>query len=189
MHQRRLHVVLAMAVATLALTSCSSSSSPLSTAPSTQCAAKPNGALCLKIIDVGKVVGDVIGYLGDGGSSLSGKTWRLALERFSCDPGTQVQPACAPSATYPGMTQHGLMKPDTFCKDQHGATITAPPGCHDALMEAVGTDGAWSGFAVPTQGLTFPASTWLCISEQVLVAGTWQSVNTTSPLRACHQVG
>lgn len=189
MHQRRLHLVLAVAVATLVLTSCSSSSLPFSPGLSTQCAAKPNGALCLKIIDVGKVVGDVIGYVGDSGTSLSGKTWRIALSRFGCDPGTGARPACTPSVTYPSKSRHGLIPRTTYCKDQNGATITAPPGCHDSLLELLGSDGDFAGFSLRPNGLTFPAGTWLCISEQVLVAGRWQPVTTTSPLRACHQVG
>ncbi len=183
MHHRRPFALLVVAAITLGITGCSSSAQP-----ATQCAAKPDGALCLHVIKVGKVVGDVIGYVSYSGTYLTGKTSRIVLSRYACDPGTGSQPACAPSTSYPGRTHRGLVT-TTFCRDQSGATITAPPGCHNSEWEELATDGDWSGFSVRPDGLTFPAGTWLCISEQIRIGRTWQPVTTTSPIRACAQAG
>lgn len=76
---------LGSAVAPAGCGSASGSAVPIS-APTVLCAPQPKGALCIKVLQDGHVVHDVIGYLAASDSPLAGKTWRLVLGRYACDP-------------------------------------------------------------------------------------------------------
>ena len=190
MSQRRRRcgpLVLAMIV--LALSGCSSSgTSALPTTVDSKCAAKENGALCIQVIKNGAVVGDVFGYVSYSGSFLRGKTWRIVLSRYSCDPGTSSRPACRPSASYLGRIHRGQGMASTYCKTANGATITAPPGCHNVFWTEVATHGDWSGYFTVDKPVRYPTRTWLCITEQVRNAGSWRLVTSTTPVRDCSHI-
>ena len=189
MHTRRGYRLIVLAASALALAGCSSQAAfpPM---PDALCASKPDGALCIHVIANGPVVGDVIGYVSYSGSFLAGKTWRLDLSSYSCDPGKGSRPACGPTATYPGRVHHGPGTASTYCKDANGATITAPPGCHDVLWSELATHGDWSGFnhVENDRPWTITTATWLCITEQVRIGRSWQLVTLTTPLRDCSHV-
>jgi hypothetical protein len=136
----------------------------------------------------GNAVQDVIGYLSASDSPLAGKTWRLALSRYACDPGSAARPRCAAAATYPGPTRHGPPPRQTSCRTQSGQTVTTPSGCHDTLAQEMASVGDWSGFAVPKR---FASRTWICVAEELRTDGSWQQADralTTTPVRACAEV-
>jgi hypothetical protein len=178
---------LAGAVALSGCGSASGSSVPVSR-PTTLCAPQPNGALCIKVFQHGGTIQDVIAYLSASDSPLAGKTWRLVLSRFACDPGSAAQPACAASATYPGPTRHGLPPQQTYCRTQSGQTVTTGAGCHDTLAQQMASIGDWSGLVVPKR---FASRTWLCVSEEIGTGGSWRQPDralATTPVRACAEV-
>jgi hypothetical protein len=183
-------VGLAALAGVLALSGCGSGSGsdvPTSVAK-TLCATKPHGALCIKVFRHGGTVQDVIAYLSAADSPLAGKTWRLALSRYACDPGSAAQPACAADATYPGPTRHGLPPQQTYCRTQSGQTVTTGAGCHDTLAQQMASIGDWSGFVVPKR---FASHTWLCISQEIRTGGSWRQPDralATTPVRACAEV-
>ena len=136
----------------------------------------------------GRVVKDVIGYLSASDSPLAGKTWRLVLSRYDCDPGSATQPKCSAAATYPGPTRHGRPPRQTSCRTQSGTTVTTPTGCHNTLAQQLGSFGDWSGLTLPER---FASSTWLCVSEQIRRGGGWRQPDralATYPVRACDMV-
>jgi hypothetical protein len=171
-------VVLRSSVATVALAACLMLAGCGSAGPrlsaSLPCPAKPDGMLCIKVIHSSDraTVNDVVGYLASSGTSLSGKTWRLALNRYACDP----QSGCEPAATYPGPTRHGLPPEATSCRTVGGETVTAPAGCHDTLAQAMASLGDWAGFYGLAAGRpkTFGSRVWLCVAEQVMAGGSWR---------------
>jgi hypothetical protein len=181
---------LAALAGSLALSGCGSASGApgIPSYAGTLCPAQPSGEPCVKVLDRGHVVDDVIGYLSASDSPLAGKTWRLVLSRYSCDPASAARPKCSPAAIYPGPTRHGLPPARTSCRTQSGETVTTPNGCHNALAQQMGSFGDWSGFALPTR---FPSRTWLCVSEQIRVGGSWRQPDgalATQPVRACAAV-
>ena len=156
--------------------------------PMKLCAPQPHGAVCIKVFQNNHAVTDVIGYLSATDSPLVGKTWRLVLSRYSCDPGSTAHPSCTAAATYPGPTRHGRPPRQTSCRTQSGETVTTPSGCHDTLAQELATFGDWSGFAVPKR---FASRTWLCISQQIRTGGSWRAPGralATTPVRACAEV-
>lgn len=180
-------------VVCVGLASCSSSSPAVVRAPNRQpCAAKPHGALCIKVFADGSSVHDVAGYLSATDSPLAGQSWRLVLTSYPCDPGTAPVPRCALNATYPGPTRSGAPPLATSCRNtKTGAMTTTPPGCHDTLAEEIGTHGDWSGFMTTGQTVTLAKRTWLCVSEQLRANGAWQQATGRSapqPIRACSKV-
>lgn len=186
MHPRRLCTWFVIVAIAVALTGCSTTSALL-----TQCPPQSQGALCIKVIktgSTGKIVGDVIGRVSYADSAMTGKTSRLLLSRYACDPGSGSQPACTAAIAYPGRAHSGMVR-SAYCQDGNGSTATVPPGCYDYEWGDYGTTGDWSGFSLAPNGVTFPAGTWFCISEQIRVGHTWQPVTTTSPLRSCSQAG
>jgi hypothetical protein len=150
--------------------------------------------MCIKVLRVHHAVGDVIAYLAASESPLAGRTWRLTLRRYGCDPGSGPQPRCRPAATYPGPTRRGRPPVVTSCRTNGGATVvTAPIGCHDTLAQQMATRGDWTGFYRFGDGRphTFASRVWLCASEQVRVGGTWRQAGrrlTPTPVRACAAV-
>jgi hypothetical protein len=154
------------------------------------CAARPDGALCIKLIADHATVRDVIAYLSSSGSPLVGKRWRLTLGRYACDPGTSTRPNCAALAVYPGPTRHGPPPVSTSCRTSSGTVVTAPTGCHDTLAQETGTLGAWAGFYRLGEGKpkTFASRTWLCVSEETEAGGSWRLSSAPLPLRACAAV-
>lgn len=151
----------------------------------TLCPPQPNGKPCIKVLARGRLVKDVIGYLSASDSPLARRTWRLVLSRYDCDPGAGAEPRCAATATYPGPTRHGRPLRQTSCRTQSGRTVTSPTGCHDTLAQELGSFGDWAGLAVPKR---FASGTWLCVTEQIRVAGAWRQPQrklATYPTRAC----
>lgn len=147
--------------------------------------AYPFRDLCIKVIRGADpaTVGDVIGYLSSSGTSLDGKTWRLVLNRYSCDP----QAGCGPAKVYPGPTRHGPPPASTSCRvTGTGTMVTAPPDCHDTLAQAMATHGDWAGFyrLADGQARRFASGIWLCVSEQVRVGGSWPAPRP-AVARAC----
>ena len=179
---------LAALACTLALSACGSASSKVPVLAGQKCPPRPTGALCIKLFESGHAVRDVIGYLSASDSPLAGKTWRLTLSGFACDPGSEPRPNCSPSATYPGPTRHGRPPIETSCRE-NGSTTTTPPGCHDTLAEELASFGDWPGFGVPKK---FATRTWLCVSEEIRVGSAWRQPEralATQPVRSCAQVG
>ena len=178
---------LGSAVAPAGCGSASGSAVPIS-APTVLCAPQPKGALCIKVFQDGHVVHDVIGYLAASDSPLAGKTWRLVLGRYACDPGSAPRPSCAPAATYPGPTRNGRPPRQTSCRTQSGSTVTTPVGCHDTLAQELGSFGDWSGFVLPRR---FTSRMWLCVAEQIRAGNSWRPPDralATSPVRACAEL-
>jgi hypothetical protein len=138
----------------------------------------------------GRAVGDVIAYLAASDSPLAGRTWRLVLSRYRCDPGPGALPRCAAAASYPGPTRHGRPPVQTSCRTSAGATVTTPTGCHDTLAQELASFGDWTGFYRFADGKpkTFGAGVWLCVSEQIRAAGAWRAPArqlAPTPARAC----
>jgi hypothetical protein len=182
---------LAALAGALALAGCGSASGSAIPAadPMKLCAPQPHGAVCIKVFQNNHAVTDVIGYLSATDSPLAGKTWRLVLSRYGCDPGSAAHPNCTAAATYPGPTRHGRPPQQTSCRTQSGETVTTPSGCHDTLAQELASFGDWSGFTVPKR---FPSNTWLCVAEQIRVGSAWRQPSkalTTHPVRACAKVG
>lgn len=120
------------------------------------CSAEPQGHLCLNVYeDKGKAT-EIIAYLSDSSSSLTGKTWRLAL-------------GWGESGIAPTSAQHGNPPEQTFCKDSAGQTITTGNGCDDTLAEFRAGLGDFSAFRVPNASLPNP----LCLFQQVRENGKW----------------
>ena len=176
----------------MCLTGCTSATHVPSPSGPSPCPTQPGGALCIHVLADHRSVRDVIGYASYGDDYLAGKTWRLVLSTYRCDPGTTQTPTCKPSATYPGPSRSGLPPASTYCRASNGATLTNAPGCHDTLAQNSAVDGDWPGFAGPSGSLpiTFPTTTTVCLSEQVQAGGTaatWVDA-ATSPRRACSTV-
>jgi hypothetical protein len=170
---------------------CSSNSSGLPTPRvGGPCAAKPAaGALCIDVIAKNGVVGDVIGYLASTESPLSGERWRLVLTTYGCDPGSGATPSCAATKTYPGPTRHGVPPIQSDCRRSNGTIDRTSAGCHNTLAEEVGTQGDWSGFALPTNAFTVRQQTWFCVSEQVDLGRVWGAPTVApAPVRTCSSV-
>jgi hypothetical protein len=185
---RRRSIVIGAAVLAAAFSGCGSASSKVPVLAGQKCPPRPAGALCIKLFESGHAVRDVIGYLSASESPLAGKTWRLTLSRYACDPGSGPRPNCRPRATYPGPTRHGRPPIQTSCR-QNGSTTTTPLGCHDTLAEELASFGDWPGFDVPKKLAT---RTWLCVSEEIRVAGEWRQPEgalATQPARACKAAG
>jgi hypothetical protein len=182
-------------IAALLLVGCGSASGGAvpHPSPTLPCAAKPNGALCIKVFADGATVRDVIAYLSASNSQLAGKTWRLVLDRYACDPGAQPRAQCGPAGIYPGPTRHGVPPASSFCKTNSGETVTAPSGCHDTLAQELASFGDWQGFYLLGEGKpkTFASRVWLCVSEQIRAGGSWRGPAVRlapTPLRACSSV-
>jgi hypothetical protein len=147
------------------------------------------GRLCINVITDHAGVTDVIGYLSASDSPLAGRTWRLALSIYPCDPGAGP-PACAATATYPASSQTGTPPTSTYCRSTSGAQLTSPPGCHNTETEALATHDDFRGFLPTANGVpqprTFTTRTWLCVSEQLRAGATWAEGPVT---RACRPVG
>jgi hypothetical protein len=157
-------------------------------APPSQCPAKPNGALCIRMFANHTTVNDVVGYLSSSESTLTAKTWRLELAAYGCDPGQGVKTRCTPSTTYPGPTRTGQPPESSSCRTANGTVLTGPPGCHNTLAQAMASHGDWSGLHSPTK--TLASRTWFCVSEETQRNGTWQDPDATpTPRRACAVVG
>lgn len=187
-------VVGAMALAgALVLSGCGSTSRATPPTPQVSallpCAAQPEGALCIKVFRVRHAVADVVAYLAASESPFAGRTWRLVMSQYPCDPGSQPLPGCRPVATYPGPTRHGRPPLGTSCREK-GSTkvVTAPSGCHDTLAQEIASFGAFAGFNPPH---TFTSRVWLCVSEQVRAGGSWRQPTrplAPTPTRACAAV-
>jgi len=182
-------VGLAALAGAVALAGCGSASgAPIPPYAGTLCPVQPNGEPCIKVLQRGHVVKDVIGYLAASDSPLAGKTWRLVLRSYDCDPGEAGRPKCAGTVAYPGPTRHGLPPRQTSCRTQSGQTVTTPSGCHNTLTEQLGSFGDWSGLTLPKR---FAARTWLCVSEQIRLGGAWRRPDralATYPIRACTEI-
>ena len=185
----------ALVVLSLAgLVGCSSSSSVSANGAeaSLPCSAKPTGNLCIRVFSHHLEVDDVIGYIVSSQPTLAGRTWRLVLTSYSCDPGVARQPKCNASGEFPGPTRRGLPPVATSCRaSATGAVVTEPPGCHDTLGQAVGSLGDWAGFeplATQDKPVKFNSPVWLCVSEQLLTGSGWQQPSdrlSPTPARAC----
>lgn len=187
---RGLLVLLAAVAGAVVLSGCGSAagSTALPAYAGTLCPPQPHGEPCIKVLDRGHVVRDVIGYLSASDSPLAGKTWRLVLSRYDCDPGSAARPRCSAQATYPGPTRRGRPTRQTSCRTQSGKTVTTPNGCHNTLAQELASFGDWSGLAVPKR---FASNTWLCVAEQIRVAGAWRKPTralASYPVRACSVV-
>jgi hypothetical protein len=178
------------AVSTVALTGCASSGSGYPTR--TRCA----GEVCIQVTRSGLTVSDVIGYFAPAGTSVSDRTWRLALTSYDCDPGSHHPSRCLPTGSYPGPARHGDPPAKATCtsnKSVPGGQAT-PASCLGHLAEELATHGDWSGFFEFAQGRgghTFIRATWLCVAAQLLADGGWQDETTPSssvPVRACSEV-
>lgn len=189
-HGRAIVIGVAALATVLALTGCGSASGKVPVPPVPQCHAQPTGALCIKVFQSGHAVRDVIAYLSASESPLGGRTWRLTLSRYGCDPGSQPRPQCRPASTYPGVTRRGRPPIETSCRENGSTTvITTPSGCHDTLAQETASFGDWPAFHVPKK---FATRTWLCVSEEIRSAGSWrqpQQAIATDPVRACATVG
>jgi hypothetical protein len=178
----------ALAAVTFALSGCGSASGKVPAPSAPPCASQPTGALCIKVFQSGHAVRDVIGYLSASESPLAGRTWRLTLSRYACDPGSDARPHCRAAGKYPGPTRHGRPPLETSCRE-NGSTTTTPRGCHDTLAQETASFGDWSGFGVPKK---FATRTWLCVSEEIRVGGVWRQpagALATQPARSCKSVG
>jgi hypothetical protein len=167
--------------ALLALSGCGGS-----TSRALPCSPQPSGALCIKVFHDGLNVRDVVTYLSASELPLTGRAWRLSLGRYPCDPGTGSQPSCGASAKYAGPERHGNPPIAVYCRESNGAStvvITGPSGCHDTLAQEMASLGEFAGFAVP-KSLT--AHSWLCVSEETRVTGSWRPAAT--PTRACSEI-
>ena len=199
MNQRVRDVCIGLALAAVAvqvLAGCGSAS-PMSPTASRglPCPAKPTGALCIKVVSHHLEVNDVIGYIVSSEPTLSGRTWRLVLNTYPCDPGQAAQPMCPANGEFPGPARHDLPPAATSCRaSATGAVATAPSGCHDTLGQAMGSLGDWAGFEPLTtkdQPVTFKTAVWLCVSEQLLLTNEWRSPDNAlapTPRRACKAV-
>src|SRR5689334_13478387 len=98
--RRAAAVSVLVALAAAGLVGCSSKPPGLGSTSSTECPAKPSGALCIRVVADHATVDDVVGYLSSSESTLGAKTWRLVLTTYGCDPGQGVRSKCGPSATY-----------------------------------------------------------------------------------------
>ena len=177
-----------LAAGTLALSGCGSASGKLPVPAAPQCAPQPTGALCIKVFQSGHTVRDVIGYLSASESPLAGRTWRLTLSRYACDPGSQARPSCRAAGKYPGPTRHGRPPLETSCRE-NGSTVTTPRGCHDTLAQETASFGDWPSFVVPKR---FVTRAWLCVAEEIRAGGSWhppERALATSPVRACAAFG
>jgi hypothetical protein len=189
-HGRAVTTGVAALAGALALSGCGSAAGNVPVPPAPQCHAQPTGALCIKVFQSGHTVRDVIAYLSASESPLGGRTWRLTLSRYGCDPGSQARPHCRPAAAYPGVTRRGRPPIETSCRQNGSMTVmTTPRGCHDTLAQETASLGDWPTFRVPKKLAT---RTWLCVSEEIRSAGSWhqpEHVIATDPLRACATVG
>ncbi len=181
---------IAVVTAAVALSGCGSTSTAVSAG--LPCAPQPHGSLCIKVLPVNHAVGDVIAYLAASQWPLADRTWRLALTEYGCDPGTQAQPSCRASGTYPGPARHGPPPRITSCR-ANGTVVTAPSGCHDTLAQELASFGDFAGFYRFGEGKphTFTSRVWLCVSEQVRLDGFWRPAVrgvAPTPLRACAAV-
>jgi hypothetical protein len=180
--------VAALAI-TLAFSGCGATARSVAPAPAAVvlCAAQPNGAPCIKVLQYNHAVHDVIGYLSASHSPLAGRTWRLVLSRYGCDPGSGARPRCSAAATYPGPARHGRPPVQTSCRE-NGVTVTTPRGCHNTLAQEMGSFGDWAGFSLPKR---FASRAWLCTAEQIRIGGSWREPDralATTPVRACAEV-
>ena len=155
-----------LAGAALVLTSCAShgSSSP----EVTHCGHSANGVVCIVVVLNGSRVGDVIGYYSPA-QSLVGRSWRLELVRYGCDPA--VSNSCRPEAEYPAPARHRPPPRDETC-----AAVVYDNGkrqCTTRLAEALGSVGDWAGLpSLPSA--TLARQSWLCVSAQLAQTSGWQ---------------
>jgi hypothetical protein len=156
----------ALAVAVLALSGCGSNNSGLP--GDTRCGHSVNGVVCVVVLKAdGPAVGDVIGYYSPA-VSLTGRTWRLDLVRYNCDPATRR--TCRPAAQYPSATRHVPPPVDGSCI----AVLydSGRPNCTTRLAEEMATHDDWAGLPrLPSTALG--AHTWLCVSAQLARGDGW----------------
>lgn len=165
-----------LAAAALVLAGCRSGD--LGLPGGTHCGHSAKGVVCVRIVtDATAGVGDVIGYFSPA-ASLAGRTWRLDLLRYDCDPVSRT--ACRPTAEYPARERRSPPPVDGRC-----IAVLYDSGrrhCTTRLAQAMASFGDWSGLPrLPSK--TFAAHGWLCVSAQVARNGTWH--NEFPPSAAC----
>jgi hypothetical protein len=148
----------------LALTACGSGRSGLP--GDTECGHSSKGVVCVAVVTDASGVGDVIGYFSPA-TALAGRTWRLDLLRYGCDPGGT---ACRPAAQYPAAARRSPPPVDGSC-----IAVLYDSGrrqCTSRLAQAMATHGDWA--KLPTlPSTTFAAHGWLCVSAQVARPDGW----------------
>jgi len=159
---RRLAGVLAGAV--LALAGCGSDNSGLPR--DAHCGHSTNGVLCVVVYTGNSTVRDVIGYYSPA-TSLRGRTWRLDLLGYDCDPATA---ACQPAVQYPARARQ--VPPPV---DGHCIAVIYDGGhqrCTNRLAAAYGSHADWAGLpGLPSAALAGHA--WLCVAAQLARSDGW----------------
>ena len=157
------------------------------------CSPRPSGALCIHLVSNGRTLEDVIGYVSASSWRLGDSPWRLVLHSYTCNPGPSGPARCAPIGSFAGPDRRGAPPLSVTCRQiGSAATVTSPSLCHIVLAQEMATHGDWTGFYRLSQGQAqqFTSSTWLCISEQTLMNGSWATpVPAPTPLRACKGIG
>lgn len=161
-------LVAALAAAVLLLTGCGSGNSGLP--DDTHCGHSANGVLCLKVLpgENSSTIGDVIGYYSPT-TSLKGKTWRLSLVRYDCDPVAGA--TCRPMAQYPGPARHTPPPVQGTCV----AVLydTGRRQCTTRLAAQYGSHADWAGLPrLPST--TLGSHAWLCMSAELAHGPRWQ---------------
>jgi hypothetical protein len=158
-------LVAAVAGVTLMLAGCTSSNSGLSR--DTSCGHSTHGALCVTVMADSSRVRDVIAYYTPV-TSLVGKTWRLSLLRYPCNPAASRR--CRPSAQYPARARSTPPPPGDTCLAQ--LYDSGRRRCAMRLAAAYGSFGDFDGLRLPL--ITHDMNGWLCVSAQVAQGRGWR---------------
>lgn len=150
--------------AVLALTGCGADNSGLP--HDAHCGHSANGVLCMVVYAGNSKVRDVIGYYSPT-TSLTGRTWRLDLLGYDCDP---AGAACRPVVQYPTRARHAPPPVDGRC-----IAVLYDSGrqrCTNRLAAAYGSHADWAGLpGLPSAALAGHA--WLCVSAQLAQRDRW----------------
>ena len=159
----RLIAVLAAAV--LVLAGCGSSNS--GPTRNVRCGQSTNGVLCVVVYAGQSRISDVIGYYSPA-TQLPGRTWRLNLLGYNCDP---ASPTCRPAAQYPARARHTPPLVNGTCTAVFYEAGQAK--CTSRLASAYASDGVFAGLPT-TRSTTLAAHGWICMSAQVAQRGGWR---------------
>ena len=154
------------------------------------------GTQCEKVVGSGRNVSDVVVYyVPPTGGYLQGRTWRLLLTDYNCDPRGKSKGSCPPIT-------HGSYK------GYPGKTKTVPPVHQGTTCDSISFVGTYAsaehqdcidwGLAdqyarlgdFPAFGTShsYSSDVWLCAELQIVVNGTWTDNAGGNGLRACNQV-
>lgn len=163
--------------AALMLTGCASASRS-GLADDTQCKHSPHGVVCVVVKTSNAGIADIIGYYSPA-HSLTGRTWRLDLVRYDCDPGNGS--TCRPAAHYPGPSRSAPPPVDGSCI----AVLydTGSKRCTNRLAQAMASFGDWAGLDHLPLRLT--GTSWLCVTAQLRYGRAWQ--NEFPPAADCYR--